>query len=296
MKALTMRFTTFSFISKLRLLILSALLSTGLAIAAQEPTMNQIYAAAESGNLDQAQVMVQQVLIGHPNSAKAHYVQSELFARQGNVAKAQESLSTAERLAPGLPFARQEAVQALRSQLAAGKTSASPAHSVAGPSTAPAAPASGSWMFPAVLAGGVIAAAYFVFRRRSPQAYEPVASYGNGLNGPQTFGNGSMQPAYGTPGYGQPSYGQPAGTGLGGKIMGGVATGLAVGAGVVAAEAIGRSLMGNHESSQSHANDSYNNQFTPLGGNDDMGGQNFGISDTSWDDGSSTDSGGDWDN
>ena len=35
--------------------------------------------------------------------------------------------------------------------------------------------------------------------------------------------------------------------GLGGKVMGGLATGLAVGAGVMAAQAIGKSLMGNDE-------------------------------------------------
>ena len=39
------------------------------ALAQAEPTMNQIYQAAQSGKLDQAQTMVQQVLILHPNSA-----------------------------------------------------------------------------------------------------------------------------------------------------------------------------------------------------------------------------------
>jgi hypothetical protein len=78
--------------------------------------------------------------------------------------------------------------------------------------------------------------------------------------------------------------------------MGGVATGLAVGAGVVAAEAIGNRLMGEH--GRDVRNDNYNdNNFQPAQTNQDMGGQDFGISDTSWDDGGSGGGGGgDWDN
>ena len=82
--------------------------------------------------------------------------------------------------------------------------------------------------------------------------------------------------------------------------MGGVATGLAVGAGVMAAEAIGRNLMGNHESGARAADNGGANTYEPMGGgnaNMDMGGQNFGVSDTSWDDAGSSDAGGgDWDN
>ena len=61
----------------------AALMVNAPAMAQAEPTINQIYEAAQSGKLDQAQTMVQQVLIAHPNSAKAHYVQAELFGRQG---------------------------------------------------------------------------------------------------------------------------------------------------------------------------------------------------------------------
>ena len=68
--------------------------------------MTEIYTTAQAGKLDQAQVMIQQVLISHPKSAKAHFVQSELYARQGNLGRAREALSNAEKLAPGLPFAR----------------------------------------------------------------------------------------------------------------------------------------------------------------------------------------------
>jgi hypothetical protein len=246
--------------------------------------------------------MVQQVLVAHPKSAKAHFVQAELYSRQGNLPKAREALSTAQTLAPGLPFAKAEAVAALEKQLAA-RAVAAPATVVPSYEAAPpASRSSGSWLMPALLAAGVIAAAYFIFRRKPAQSFDQSPGFGNGLNGPQGFGNGNMQPnmqgGYGQqPMYGQPGYGQPGGSGIGGKIMGGVATGLAVGAGVMAAEAIGRNLMGNHESGARAADNSAGNSYEPVSSNNDMGGQNFGVSDTSWDDAGSSDTGGgDWDN
>jgi hypothetical protein len=264
--------------------------------------MNQIYAAAQAGKVDEAQVMVQQVLVSHPKSAKAFYVQSELYARQGRLDRARESLATAEKLAPGLPFVKPDAVLALRSQLDA-KALAPAAATKAAPVTAYSAQqpqaASSSWMVPLLLAGGVIAAAYFFFRRRAPQPYAQAPGYADtgGLNGPQSFGNGGMQAAYPQQGYPQ-GYGQPAGSGLGGRIMGGVATGLAVGAGVMAAEAIGRNLMGNHNTGTNVNEAVSGGIYEPVNTNADMGGNNFGMNDTAWDDGGSADAGGggDWDN
>lgn len=277
-----------------RWLVIAAFLSFGFAMAQSEPTMNEIYATAQAGKLDEAQKMITHVLVAHPNSAKAHFVQSELFARQGNLGKARNALSAAEKLAPGLPFAKPEAVQALRSQLAAKS-----APIVTGDSTprnfAPAAPPSTpTWVLPLLLAGGVIVAGYFIFRRRAPAqpaqpVQQPVYANQGGLNGPQTFGAGPTM---------QPPAAQPPGSGLGGRIMGGVATGLAVGAGVMAAEAIGRNLMGNHNQSSLPLENRSNNDYQPSTTNTDMGGQNFGINDTgSWDDGGSADVGGgnDWD-
>jgi hypothetical protein len=72
---------------------------------------------------------------------------------------------------------------------------------------------------------------------------------------------------------------------------------LAVGAGVVAAEAIGRSLMGNHESTGQNSS-GYVGNYEPVSSNADMGGQNFGVSDTSWEDSTLADNSGgssDWD-
>lgn len=277
------------------LLLCASLLSAGAASAQTEPTMAQIYATAQAGKLDEAQVMVQQVLVSHPNSAKAYFVRAELYARQGDAGRAREALANAEKFSPGLPFAKPEAVQALRSQLAAPAQSraTSPSHAAAA-----APPAQGSsWLLPLLLAGGVIVGGYFLFRRRTPQApVPPISSTGNGLSGPQTFGmpgGGAMQGGGAYPGYG------PAqAPGMGSRIAGGLATGLAVGAGVMAAQAIGRNLMGDPSSAGPSSGALDRNDYGVLAGNADMGGDNFGIRDSgSWDDAGSSDAGGggDWD-
>ena len=290
-----------------------------------EPTLNQVYEAAHAGKFDQAQVMMQQVLVAHPNSAKAHFVQAELSAQQGQLGRARESLAQAEKLAPGLPFAKAESVQNLRRQLNSSTASVTnAAASTAAPAVMnrapmPAAPASSfPWGMVLALGGGAIALVIFLNRKKTTelamnnpgnnQGFGPVN--GGGLGGAQTFGNGGGMPAqaYGQPQYGQPQYGQPAGSGIGGKVMGGLATGLAVGAGVMAAQAIGRSMMGNEEhpghSSATSGNDAGtagSNGYEPFAGNNDLGGQNFGVADAGgWDDGSSSiassdDGGGDWD-
>ena len=322
------------FIGRLaRLMALAVIMGAGLglAMAQAEPTMNQIYQAAQAGKLDEAQVMVQQVLISHPKSAKAHYVQAELFARQGLASRGRDALLQADKLAPGLPFAKPEAVQALRAQLAS-KPGASalkePANKTFG-ALEPAAPAAKS-SFPLglglALGGAAIAVAIVLLRKKPAPVPTPVPSYagpagmpsagtiGSGLSGPQTFGTsataapGYGQAAYGQPGYGQQPYGQPGvgqppGSGMGGKIAGGLAAGLAVGAGVMAAQAIGKSFSGNNEqqpAQPNHLNDNLGGgSGQPLQGNTDMGGQNFGINDPSaWEDaGGSSDAGGggDWD-
>ena len=290
----------------LRGVVLAACLAgAGAAMAQPEPTMAQIYATAQAGQLEQAQVMVQQVLVAHPNSAKAFFVQAELYARQGNLERARAALAQAERIAPGLPFAKVEAVQALRSQLAAHAAAVARSQAAA-PNYAPAAAEHGSsmasWGLPVLLLGGVLVVGYLVFRRNPP--VQPVAagggyggSVGGGLSGPQQFG----QPApagYGPAGYGPG--GVPVQDSLGSRIMGGVATGLAVGAGVMAAEAIGRKFMGSgeHDRSSIGSSGSYaDNSYQPIiDSNADMGGQNFGIADASWDDGGSAGGGSDWDN
>jgi len=279
-------------------LLVSALLGFGLAMAQSEPTLGQIYEAAQSGRMEQAQTMMQQVLVAHPASGKAHFVQAELFARQGKLGLARESLATAEKLAPGLPSIKPEALQSLRTQLAARPTPA-PANSAV--QHRPAAVAQDSaptssfpWGMALALGGGAIGLAIYLTRRKPAPVYEPqpqAYASASGLSGPQGFGAANTVGA--TPM--QQPYGQPAGSGLGGKIMGGVATGLAVGAGMMAAQAIGRTLTGNHDRP---ADAPAGNDFQSANNNPDMGGENFGVNDAaSWDDAGGADAGGgDWDN
>jgi hypothetical protein len=307
-------------------LAVAALLGCSLAIAQSEPTLKQVYDEAQAGRVEQAQVMMQQVLVAHPASAKAHFVQAELFARQGKAALAREALATAEKITPGLAFAKPEAVAALRSQLA-GKSNASNSLSSSSSrptqTAAPVAPAASfPWGIVLALGGGAIALFIYMQRKKEvsvmamPQgAYANQAPLQGGLNGQQGFGMGNQAPqgmnsamnpgmnnGFGQPqGYGQPQgFGQPQGNGMGGRIMGGLATGLAVGAGVMAAQAIGKSLMGNETPAGHQPGNAANGGQENLAGNNDMGGQNFGLNDTSsWDDNSSSmassDGGGDWD-
>jgi hypothetical protein len=326
-------------------LAIAAMLGFGLAMAQttpNDPTLKQIYEAAQAGQLDKAQGMVQQVLVLHPNSAKAHFVQAELFARQGQLPKAREALATADKLAPGLPFAKSEAIQSLRAQLD-GKSGAPAVRAPTGGNPGggnsgfgmnarpPAAPASSTpWGMILALGGAAIAFGVFLVMRKKtappspygmPQAapfnpanaanpVNPAAMQGGGLSGPQSFGMGAGAAA-GNPAYGQPpaqpygqAYGQPpAGSGMGGRLAGGLATGLAVGAGMMAAQAIGKTLTANEDRSRNTEGAAGNSpqSFTDNAGtgNNDMGGQNFGVEDAgSWDDagaGGDMGGGGDWD-
>ena len=76
----------------------STALISGSALA-DEPSLHQIYQAAEAGKLTEAQTMMQEVLRAHPNSGKAHFVEAELLVKQGQLRKAEAELATAERLA-----------------------------------------------------------------------------------------------------------------------------------------------------------------------------------------------------
>jgi len=101
----------------LSLSLVLALAAASAPVLAADATPNQVYEAARSGHLAQAQQMINQVLRDHPQSGEAHYVAAEVNARMGNLALARQHLADARRLEPGLPFASQGSVQRLERQL-----------------------------------------------------------------------------------------------------------------------------------------------------------------------------------
>jgi hypothetical protein len=254
-----------------------AIAMTSPAFADADPTMDQIYTAAAGGHLDQAQQMISKVLADHPTSAKAHYVQAELYAKEGKTALARSELGAAEQLKPGLPFANPRSVQELKAQLGlrGGAISPTVIRSV------PAAPHF-PWGTVLILAG-VVGILLLVFRRRNN--YVQYSSPGPGPapgGAPGTYGPGG--------GYGPAPMG---GGGIGSGIAGGLASGLAVGAGVVAGEELAHHFLDGGRSSggvipPAEAGDS---GFS----NSDMGGSDFGVNDpgSGWDDGGSSGGGGD---
>lgn len=271
----------------------------GPALAQTEPTIDQIYQAANAGRLTDADRMIGQVLHKHPNSAKAHYVKAELAARESNAAVAREELATAERLAPGLPFAKAEAVSALRSEVNRARRADTTPVSVA---PAPAPRHEVPMGLVAVLFAAAAAGVYVLLRRRQTPASPAAGSAGpNGVAQPwgADAAGGPVGP-YGPGAYPAGAYPQPAQPGLGSTLGRGLATGLAVGAGVVAAEEIGRRMFDHHPQSSPASGvlpESDRGLLDP-GLNADMGGQDFGINDAgSWDSGGGADlGGGDWDN
>jgi uncharacterized protein len=271
----------------MRSFILAAALSLGAmsAMAADpDPTMSQIYAAAEGGHLDQAQQMITQVLADHPTSPKAHYVQAELFAKEGKTTEARAELGTAERLNPGLTDFSQRSVAELKGQLGLAGSRPLPSQRVV------VVPSRSEPSIPwgkLLIAAGVIALLFMLFRRRP--AYNQYPSAG-AVPGPG--------PGYGPPGSGYgPGYGPGpmGGGGVGSGIAGGLASGLAVGAGVVAGEELAHHFLdgGRHDGGVIPSADAAEPGYS----NSDMGGSDFGANDSgSWDDGGGSGGGGgdDW--
>lgn len=271
-------------LNTLKLLIVLLFVSP-MAFADNLPTMHQIYQTAESGKLNDAQRMIEQVLQVHPDSGKAHFVNAEILAKEGNFARAQTELDTAERLSPGLSFAKPQSVQNLKQRLAAGTTTSGPSNMLT--QSAPASAKPFPW---AMLIFGVVAVlllmwgvkALFSRKSRGNQPMmngnNPVANYNSGAPGNPGNPNG-----YG----GAPNNPGQAG-GMGSGIMSGLATGAAVGVGMVAGEALMHRF-----TDGSNANAATNNNagnFAPdnnVQQQDDMGGSDFGVTDTSWDDSSS---------
>lgn len=259
--------------------VLVVLMLSAVPAFAADPSMHQVYEAAESGRLEQAQSMMQEVLRDHPNSAKAHYVEAELLSRQHQIAQARTELATAEKLSPGLNFADSRSVRELRAALSQGGGQYQRMPAYAQPAAAPAT--SFPWGLAIVVVGGVILFMVLVARFFAHRNNPVLVSGGNTYSsGPSQGGYGGAQP--------MGSYGPyPAAPSGGSGILGSLATGAAIGAGVVAGEALmDRIIDGHHEREvDRYAGPGFSSVDPDPYLNNDMGGQDFGISDTGWDDG-----------
>lgn len=242
---------------------------------ADVPTMRQVEEAAQAGRLNEAHGMMQQVLKEHPNSAKALFVDAEILAKANRTSEARDELNAAEKLEPGLPFAKPYAVQELRAKLGETRSSAAPSAMSTG-STQGASQSGFPW---GLVILGIAAIAIIAFIMRAMSRPSAVAAPYPGNNPGGVYGGGNYPPQPGMPpaGYG---YGAPQ-PGIGSGIMGGLATGAAIGVGVAAGEALAHHFLdGSHPDAPAQPVVTADNSS-----NYDMGGNNFGVNDSSsWDD------------
>ena len=263
--------------------------------AGPDASIHDVYVAAEAGRFDDAQKMMDKVLQDHPNSARAHFVEAELLGKQGRYDGAQTELNTALRLDPSQKFAKPGKVQELQSvingpQQRVVQHSASPVM-MTQPAPVivrqPERSGGSGWLVPMIIIFAVIA--LFMMVRASMRRNVIVGGgYGPG---------GSYAPGYG-PGYGGgPSYGPGyGGGGMGSGILGGLATGAAVGAGVVVGEELMENLTHHNRDTEYVRDDRSNDNVDDSRRQNDMGGNDFGVSDnSSWDSGSSSGGDSSWD-
>jgi uncharacterized protein len=240
-----------------------------------DPSMDQVYQAAKAGRLDDAQNMMQRVLHDHPDSAMAHYVEAQLLATQARYSAASGELQRAESLSPGLAFAKPESVAELRNLIA---TQGGRVANRASPYVQPASSGShfGGTLVVILMVG--IGIFLIVALVRATNRVAPAMGPGGYLPG----GPAPMVGPGGMPMY--PTGGMPMGGGIGSGIMGGLATGAAVGAGIVAGEALMHHVL---DPSRPQGYVPPEENMPPA--QDNLGGQDFGVSDAgSWDDSGSS--------
>lgn len=285
---------------------------------AAEPTVDQVYQAAKGGDLPGARAMIDQVVAKHPNSGKAHYVKAEIAAAQRDRALARDELATAERLAPGLPFAKPQSVSALRADL--DRPAATPPARTSPPPAREAkrmgAPASegGGFPFGWLLVVGIGVFVFIAWRgarkraeeQRAMMASPPAEPFGRypepGAPGAAPYGAppyGAPQPGYPPP---QPGYPQQQPS-MGGSIARGLGAGLAFGAGAAAANEIGHRIFDHDRGNATGGHPAMGNQDaganadSPLARDaglgalagrpeapPDFGGNDFGVDPGGWDD------------
>lgn len=230
-----------------------------------EPSVAQVTQAIQAGRLDQAQSIMREVLVAHPQSAEAQYVEARILARQGHWTDAAAALQKSEQLAPGMPFVKAQVLTSFKKSLQSHVNK-------------PVGKISKASHWSTVLAFflglvAFIALISMFLRRRRQQASmmyrgQPSGPFG-GMNG-----YGPMNPGGAMGGMPQ------QGGGLGSSLTSGIATGVGVGAGLAAGQALAGSLFGHGNESGNAAGDSSNNDLgltddswgnDQLASNDDFG-------------------------
>jgi uncharacterized protein len=221
------------------------LMATAAVVNAGVPSIDQVYQAARSGHLPQAEAMTKQVLDAYPNNARAHYVMAQILAAEGRTSEARNYLEEADRLKPGLPFANPQSVANLERRInSEGRLGA-----VTHPSTNQV-----HWWW--LVAGAII---FFIVLRALRARRAASSTYGDR---PVTAGSVGPGPS---------AMGGYSGWG-GGGLLGSVLAGLGFGAGVAAGERVVDRLLGGEQS-----NDPMPDSQQPLSGGGDLGGDDFGV-------------------
>jgi hypothetical protein len=232
------------------------LAKTGSAQAAKEPTIQQIYEAADKGRMDSANAMIAKVLKSHPESAKAHFVHSQLLAMQDRLDDARDALARARELSPGLKFAKAESVAKLERTLEKPVEIAPEAlpepSPVAAPAPAPVVtdsfPPTGSIPWGPIGIVALIVVAYVLFQRRSRAVTFPVPAAAAPAEAPRfsrSTGDSSM--GYGAAN-GDREFPASPPTGQGSNIGGALAAGAVAGVGaVIVGEALRQAMNNRRE-------------------------------------------------
>lgn len=264
--------------------LLTVLLLVGsIAVADNVPTIHEVYQTAQAGRLDDAHKMVEQVLKAHPDSAKAHFVDAEILAHQGNLTGAKSELATAEKLSPGLPFAKPHSVENLKQRISGVSPNEVMSDTM---NPAPSENKSFPWMM-IILGLGAVLFFILVVRSLFSRKTDAYPSQGNSGYGAQRYPNPNAPYNPSGMGAGQP-YPNQTGGGIGSGIASGLATGAAAGVGIVAGEALMHHFM-DDTPNENVTNSSFsNNSVQPSNTMEDT---DFGVTDSSsWDNDSIGDS------
>jgi len=247
-------------------------------LANAEPSLQDVNQALKNGNISHAEMLMKEVLSAHPESAKAHFKYSEILAAEGRIADAQTELTKAEKIQPGLAFAKPEAVSTLKHKLHRNDIANNNSSSNEPTATNPLLKWAG-FAFVIFLA----AMAFNAFRRPQSQP-----NYGNNPQAPNTYG----------PQAGNPPQNVGQGSGIGSGIVGGLATGAAVGAGIVAGEMLMHKILDGDHNTNTNTDIAHNepaHDYSGISGNEFVDSDN-----NSWDNDSSlsdsfdNDNSGDW--